>query len=75
MEKVTITIYYKFCQKSKNENRLRMSIRTERRIGLYEKCCFMGTDIFITGNCSFKKLMLSLSISSKVLANLKLKGC
>ena len=66
MEKVTITTRYKFCEKFKNENRLRMRMRAERRIGLYEKCRFMGTDIFITGNFSFKKLMLSLSISCKL---------
>ena len=59
MERVTIATRYKFCEKLKNENRLRM--RIEWRTGVY--AVFLGTDIFITGNCSIKKVMLNLSIS------------
>ena len=51
-----------------------MRMKKEWRIGLYEKCCFLGTDIFIAGNCSIKKI-LNLSISCELKANLKLKGC
>ena len=64
MERITIATHYKFCEKLKNENRLRM--RIEWRIGLYEKCRFLGTDIFITGNCTIKKVMLNLSISCEL---------
>ena len=64
MERVTIATRYKFYEKLKNENRLRM--RIEWRIGLYEKCRFLETDIFITGNCSIKKVMLNLSISCEL---------
>ena len=44
MERVTIATRYKFCEKLKNENRLRMII--EWRIGLYEKCRFFGNRYF-----------------------------
>ena len=64
MERGTIATRYKFCEKLKNENRLRM--RIEWRIGLYENVVFLGTDIFITGNCSIKKVMLNLSISCEL---------
>ena len=66
IERVTIATRHKFCEKLKNENRLRMKMRIEWRIGLYEKCRFLATDIFITGNCSIKKLMLNLSISCEL---------
>ena len=59
MERVNIGTRYKFCEKLKNENRFRM--RKEWRIGVYT--VFLGTDIFITGNYSIKKVMLNLSIS------------
>ena len=38
-----------------------MRMRKEWRIDLYiyKKCRLLGTDIFITGNCSIKKIMLS----------------
>ena len=66
MERVTIATHYKFCEKLKNENRLRMRIRLEWRIGLYEKYRFLGTDILITGNCSIKQIILNLSISCEL---------
>ena len=64
MERVTIATRYKFCEKLKNENRLR--IRIEWRIGLMKNAVFLGTDIFITGNCNIKKVMLNLSISCEL---------
>ena len=44
MERVTIATRYKFCEKLKNENRLRMRMRIEWRVDLYEKYRFWGTD-------------------------------